>query len=116
MQTLNEFGNSLFKLSEAIDNGTKEFNKANEIYLTTKAMYENEVAKAYLSHKAKGEKVSDTFANTNAETENYALKMELVKAESQAEAIKNLLRAKRDKFEAIKEQSYNLRAEIKKFE
>ena len=98
-------------LIEELENVTRVMDEAREVYLLKEASYENLVAQCIQEGKLLNPKATQTDLNARAETKGFNMKIELVHAECNFKRLTNRLKFLRDRLDALKEKSYNLRKE-----
>ena len=106
--------------NEELDSITKEIELvshqvdiAREAYLIQDEKYENEFACTQLTVKANNPDATQTDIKAEAVKATHAVRLEVIKADSVYKAAQNRLRALRDRLDALREISFNLRAESK---
>ena len=86
---------------------------ARLVYLTAKADYERDKAKALIETKLRNPEMTQTDVNAESVVISYDSKITAVKAESAYKKLVGELKALRDKLTALQECSYNLRQEAR---
>ena len=115
MKTLSEINNCLIEVSQKINQKTEELNAAREEYLNKEAIYTNEYSKYYLQTKVTNTDWTGSRVLAQATNLAHNNKMEAIKAESRYKRLQGDLKALNSEFDALKEEGYNVRAEIKRF-
>ena len=103
----------LDRVSKEIETTSYEVDIAREEYLIKKAEYENKFAEVQLRAKAEDSESTQTDIKAMATRETYELRLEVITKDSACRKALNKLRALRDRLEAMREVSFNLRRESK---
>lgn len=106
-----EVNNELLDITEQIESLTFELNAAREDHLTKKAIYENEFSRYILETKVKDPDATQTDIKAMATNLAHQTRMESIRADSNYHRILNVLKARHDRLDALREVSYNLRKE-----
>ena len=103
----------LDRVSREIESVSFEVDAAREAFLLKDAEYENKFACVQLEVKAMDGDATQTDIKAEAVKATYALRLEVIKADSVYRAAQGRLKALRDRLDAIRECCFNLRAETK---
>lgn len=114
MKTIADINNELEKIDNEIEETSSFLTDTREDYLTKKAEYEIGVARSYLTAKAQNQSWTESMLKAFSITENEVKRMEFITSESAYRKVQNKSNQLRDKFDSLKEQSYNLRADLRK--
>ena len=107
----NEVTTEFDDITREIETVTWDIEKARVSHLLKKAEYENEYSRNIQEEKARKGKATQTDLAAFSENQCYQLRLDLIKAECDYKSLTNRLKYLRDRFEALKEKSYNLRKE-----
>ena len=101
----------LDELTKTIEATTFQMTEAREKYLLKKGEYKNSLAMHQRQTKLKNPEMTQTDVNAEATNLAYPVYIEMVMADSAYSKRINELRAARDRLDALRELSYNLRKE-----
>lgn len=113
MMQIHEVNEELNGVSESIQKKTHELEAAREVYLLAEAKYENEFAMYERKCKVEYPDMTQTDIKAEATNRSYNARIDLIKAECVFKKLMNEIKALRDRLEALREVSYNLRMEAK---
>lgn len=88
-----------------------ELGEAREMFLLAKANYENSRARYLLEQKAKSPELTQSELNAFAINLSHTDRLEFIKAESSYRKLNGEIRNLRERLEAYREMSFNLRRE-----
>ena len=112
MFTTVEINNALEVINTQIDEKTAELEPLRSAHKNAKALYENNYSRYYLETKAKNTDWADGRVKALATNLAYNDKLDAIKAESSYMKVNNELKALYTEVDCLKEQSYNIRAEL----
>lgn len=101
----------LDQLTRDITTKSGQLEEARETYLNAKAAYEFRLNGQRLEAKAKDPDATQTDVNAQAAQMAHILRLEMIKAECSMRKLASEIRAHRDRLEALREVSFNLRKE-----
>ena len=109
-----QIGSELDRVENLINTKTEELSVLRESYQVAKATYENNFSRYLLETKAKNTEWTAQEIKAQAINLAYSDKLEEIKKESAYRKMANELKALYTQHDGLKEQSYNLRAEVKR--
>jgi hypothetical protein len=110
-----QVGSELERVSKLISKKSDELSVLREDYQKSKALYENNFSRYYLETKAKQSEWSEKAITAQATNLAYNDKLDEIRQESSYRKVVGELKALYTEHEGLKEISFNLRAQIKKF-
>jgi hypothetical protein len=115
MKTLPEITSQLGELDTVIGLANRESIRLREEYKLKEALYKNSLAKFTMELKAKNPTWRNPDIKAMAMNLTYEDQLEMIKAESKWLSQRNLAEHLSAQKETLIEESYNTRAELKKF-
>ena len=113
MPGFREINADLDRITREIETKSGELETAREAYLTAKANYDNTLAAAQLEAKMMNLELTQTDVRAQATKDAHNSRLDLIKAECTYKRLMNEIRARRDRLDACREMSFNLRQESK---
>jgi len=111
--TFAEANSELEDVAEAIETKTQELTAAREKYLLAKDAYEFAYSRHLLETKVREPDMVQSEIIAQAKVLSHDARLEAIKAESVYKKIMEDLRSLRDRLDAAREISYNLRREVR---
>lgn len=111
MPGFTEVNQDLARIAQELETKGAELEAAREAYLLKKAEYENAFAAEMLHSKLANPEMTQTDIKAKATTATHKLHLDLVIAECAYKRLSNQIRNMRDRLEALREVSFNLRKE-----
>jgi hypothetical protein len=112
MHTTIEINNALEVISAQINEKTMALGPLREAHQIAKATYENNFSRYLLETKAKYPEYTVQEIKAKAINFSHSYRLEAIKAESAYRKVCNELRALNTEYEGLREQSFNIRAEL----
>ncbi len=113
MKTFAEINAEMEEIQKQIDLASGELCDSREEFLKKKAEYEFKMSKSYLTQKASYTEWTEARLKAYSIEQSAEERLVFITAESEYRKISNNLRSMRDRIETLKEEGYNLRAELR---
>ena len=113
MRTFTEINSQMEEIQKEIDLTSGELTDARTEYLLKKAEYELKQSKTYLTMKVTNEDWTEARLKAYSIEQSNEERIAYITAESEYKKLTNNLRSLRDKIDVLKEEGYNLRAELR---